>query len=95
MGEVLELRPKGQVKPKEYVNNWEIIDYGAVASIFMDEIHKDFAFLIRSKLLEHNIQPTERTVKCFCEAVSAMMGDMDVDEILKEVKRQHKGVILD
>lgn len=69
------------------------VDFEGLASDFMNEIFDDFFLLVSNHLRKNNITPTKLAVKKFCESIDNLMGDMDIQEILKEVKQESRRVI--
>ena len=87
MGKLLKLTTNGLHRPNDLVDKIDDIDFDSVASLLMDEIFTDFTLLLHAKLVRNKIVPTRSAMEKFCESINELMGDMNVDEILKEVKR--------
>ena len=94
MAKILKL-PTAGLHKKVFEEDLSDVDFGSLATVFMDELYGDFANLVRLKLVNMKVAPTETSLKLFCEEVDELMGDMTISELIKETFRQNKKALLE
>lgn len=97
MGKLLKLTTNGHqsLKPQSvYVDSLDEVDFDGIASDLMNEIYNEIFQIVRSRLVKNNIAPTQTSLVKMCESIDDLMGDMNLHEILKEVKRENKKVLI-
>lgn len=97
MGKLLKLTISGHQSPSPkalYVESLDDVDFDGIASDLMNDVYNEVFQMVRARLVSNNIAPTQTSLTMLCESIEDLMGDMNFNEILKEVKRENKKVLI-